>query len=71
MISMMEAHEFGVDVVREGIEVSVDLDKLIGNIMLGPELTREDQQTIIEESQKKGLGDRVCKSSLMGTPRFL
>ena len=71
MISMMEAHEFGVDVVRGGIEVAVDLDSLIEKIMLGPELTKEEQETIIEVCRKQGFGERICKSSLLGTPRFL
>jgi hypothetical protein len=65
MISMMEAHEFGVDVVREGIDVSVDLDPLIEKIMLGPELTKEDQATIIEVGRKQGFGERAAFANLV------
>lgn len=71
LISMMEADEFGVDVTKEGIEVTVDLDLLIQHIMLGPELSKDDMEIVIEKSRKVGLGAKLCKSSMLGTPRFI
>jgi hypothetical protein len=39
--------------------------------MLGPALSKTETEAVIEESRKAGLGDRICKSSLLGQPRFL
>src|SRR5437016_5722970 len=71
LISLMEADEFTYKVVPDdGIEVDVDLDALIERVMIGPELSKQDMEAAIEQTKKAGLGDRICKSSLLGTPRF-
>lgn len=71
LISLMQPNEFGVDTPDDGILVGVNLDTLIESIMLGPSLTREEVETITEESRKAGLVDRICKSSMYGRPRFI
>jgi hypothetical protein len=71
LISLMEANEFGVDTPDDGILVGVNLNTLIDSIMLSPALTREEMETIAEESRKVGLADRICKSSMYGAPRFI
>jgi hypothetical protein len=71
LISLMESDEFTYQVVPDGgIEVDVDLDALIERVMIGPELSKDDMETVIEQTKKAGLGDRICKSSLLGEPRF-
>jgi hypothetical protein len=71
LISLEMASEFVPGVPEKGIEVDVDLDALIESIMLGPDLSKKEGDAIIEQSRKAGLGDRVCKSSLLGQPRFI
>lgn len=71
LISMMEANEFGVDVTLNGISVRVDLEALIEAIFIGPELSKENQEIVIERSRKAGLGAKIQKSSLLGQPRFI
>jgi hypothetical protein len=71
LISLMEADEFTYGIVPErGIEVGVDLDALIERIMIGPELSIADTEIVVELTRKAGLGGRICKSSLLGEPRF-
>jgi len=71
LISLMQPTEFGVDTPDDGILVNVDLDTLVQSIMLGPGLTGEQMETIIEQSRRVGLADRICKSSIYGRPRFI
>jgi hypothetical protein len=71
LISLRIAEENGVNVPREGIEVEVDLGVLIERIVLGPELSVEERDRIAERCRNAGLGDRICKSSLLGEPRFI
>jgi hypothetical protein len=70
LISLEMASEFGVNTPDLGVDVEINLDTLVERIMLGPELSDDERKTIIAHSQKVGLGDRVCKSSLLGQPRF-
>lgn len=71
LISLMQAAELTYGVVQDGgIEVNVDLDVLIERVIIGPELSKDDMETVIEQTKKVGLGDRICKSSLLGEPRF-
>jgi hypothetical protein len=58
------------DVQRCRIEVDVDLDALIERVMIGPELSKDDMEAVIEQTKKAGLGDRICKSSLLGEPLY-
>ena len=69
-ISVRTAEEFAVKVPKLGIRVSVDVDALIEKIMLGPNLTADDCDRIISHAEKTGLGKRICKSSLLGRPRY-
>jgi hypothetical protein len=71
LISLVNAHENGVDAPVSGIEVDVDLGALIERIVLGPKLAPQERDLIIEASKRSGLGDRLCKSSLLGQPRFI
>jgi hypothetical protein len=70
LISLMQADEFTGEVPDDGIEVEVKLDDLIERVMIGPELSKDEIAVVIEQTQKAGLGDRICKSSLLGEPRF-
>ena len=70
LISLKEAHEFTGHVPDEGIEVAVDLNALIERIVVGPELSKVEMDIVLDHAQKAGLSDRICKSSLLGSPRF-
>ena len=70
LISLMQPDEFGVDTPDDGISVNIDLDTLVESIMLGPALTAEQMEAVIEESRKAGLANRIRKSSMYGRPRF-
>lgn len=70
LISLMQADEFTGETPDEGIEVEVDQDALIERVMIGPELLEAEMEIVIEQAKKAGLGDRICKSSLLGEPRF-
>lgn len=70
-ISVRTAEEFGVNVPELGIQVPVDIGTLIERIMLGPELTPENRDSIISHAKKAGLGGRICMSSLLGQPRYV
>jgi len=51
--------------------IEVYLDALIEHIVLGPELSKDECDLIVEKSRKVGIGERVRKSSLLGQPRFI
>jgi len=34
-------------------------------------LSTEERELIIQHAQKAGLGDRLCKSSFLGRPRYV
>ena len=40
-------------------------------VMIGPDLGKDDMEIVIEQAKRAGLGDRICKSSLLGEPRQL
>jgi hypothetical protein len=71
LISLVNALENGVDPPVSGIEVDVDLGALIERIVLGPKLVPDERNLIVEATRRLGLGDRLCKSSLLGQPRFI
>lgn len=71
LISLMRADEFTYgEVPKDGIEVEVDLDQLIERVVIGPELSKEDMEIVVEQTRKLGFGDRLLKSSLLGEPRY-
>lgn len=70
-ISLRMAEEFAVRVPELGIFVAVDLDALIDHIMIGPELTEAEREQVIEAARAAGFGNRLVKSSLLGTPRYV
>jgi hypothetical protein len=69
-ISLRTAEEFGVPVPERGIEVSVDLSTFVQHVLIGPMLEQTDSEKIIQQTRGAGLGDRIAKSSLLGTPRY-
>jgi hypothetical protein len=69
LISLLQADEFTGEAPDDGIEVEVKLDALIERVMVGPELSKDEMEIVIEQSKKAALGDRICKSSLLGEPR--
>lgn len=70
-ISVRSAEEYGVPVPENGIYVTVDPKILIEKIMLGPALPGADVERVAKAAQAAGLGDRLVKSSLLGTPRYV
>jgi hypothetical protein len=70
LISLMEADEFTGQAPPGGIEVDVDLNALVERIVIGPDLSKEDMDLVVVQAGKAGLAERICKSSLLGEPRF-
>ena len=71
-ISLRMAEELGgVNVTEKGIEVKIDLDRLVSRIVLGPELSEVDKEKIIETTQKIGISDKVEISTLLYTPKYI
>jgi hypothetical protein len=70
-ISLRIAEENGVNVPESGIQVAVDLERLIDRIMLGPSLSGEEREVIMDKAHRAGLAARVSKSSLYGRPRYI
>jgi hypothetical protein len=70
-ISLDSASEWVPETPQEGIEVEFDLDILIEQIMLGPELSEQDRENIIAVVESAGFKARLHKSSLLGQPRFI
>jgi len=60
-----------VPVPKLGVYVDVDLDVLVERIIIGPALPSPDQDAIRDATKAAGLLDRVSKSSLLGTPRYV
>lgn len=70
-ISLRIAEEFAVKVPDRGVEVSVNLEKLISYVLLGPELSDADRMTISKLVNHLGFGDRLKTSSLLWRPRYI
>lgn len=70
-IPLSTAEGFGAGVPDLGIEVSVDVDALVDNIMLGPALSGAERDLVVQHAQTAGLGRRLVYSSLLGRPRYL
>lgn len=71
LISLRMAEEFGVRVPDDGIFVRTNLQKMIHKIVLGPNLSPEDNATILEQVEKHGIAHLVQKSTLTYTPTFI
>lgn len=70
-ISLRTAEEFAVNVPDSGIDVSVDTSALVERIMLGPALSEAEREQIVQCAERAGLEDRLVKSSLLGSPRYV
>ena len=70
-ISLRMAEEFGVNIPENGIEVKTNLIDLISRIILGPELTEEDKEKIIQTTKRIGVSDKVEISTLLYTPKYI
>jgi hypothetical protein len=60
-----------VKVPELGVQVEVDVEALVERIVLGPALTKTDQELITEVAKAAGLMNLVSSSSLLGTPRYV
>jgi hypothetical protein len=70
-ISLRMAEEFGVKVPADGILVEVDLDGLVERIVLGSTASDEEREVVTHHVERAGLGDRLCRSTLLGRPRYI
>lgn len=69
-ISVRMAEEYGVQVPEEGIDVGFVAEDLVESIYLGPELSAEDRETVVQVCGDIGLSDRLMTSTLLGKPRY-
>ncbi len=58
-ISLRMAEEYGVNIPEKGIEVQANLPELISSIILGPELTEEDKENIMQKTKEVGISDKI------------
>jgi hypothetical protein len=70
-ISLRVAEESGVNVPKDGISVSVDLEALVDHIIVGPEISAKQRERVAKLARDAGLGDRLRFSSLLGKPRYV
>ena len=70
-ISLRMAEEFGIRVPSGGIFVEADPKELIEEIHIGPGISPEGRQLVMQACQERGLHDRVHISSLIGRPRYV
>lgn len=70
VLSVRNAEEFGVNVPEKGVLVEFDLDKLIEEIYLGPSLTQDEINCVMDAVTRNGLAERIRVSSLLGTPQY-
>ena len=70
-ISLRMAEEFGVNAPEKGIEVQTNLVNLISRIILGPELTEEDKEKIVQKTKEVGISEKVEISTLLYTPKYI
>lgn len=69
-ISLRLSEESGVHVPEQGIRVPFIVDFLVDRIFLGPLLDPVDVKVIRRAASEAGLEERICVSSLLGTPRY-
>ena len=69
-IPLRTAEEFGVSVPEKGIEVEAELVTLISRIILGPDLTKEDKEKIMQKAEEVDISDKVEISTLLYTPKY-
>ena len=70
VVSVRMAEEFGVHVPEDGIDVPFVPDELIERICLGPELTEEDREAVVQTCGDIGLKAQLVTSTLLGRPRY-
>ena len=69
-ISLRMAEEFGVSIPEDGILVKIKPKVLINNIYLGPTISSEDKEKILNICKKHGMEDKIKTSSLLGNPIY-
>lgn len=69
-VSVRMAEESGVQVPERGVQVEVDISRLVDLIFLGPSLSEEDITSIRAAAKEHGLEDRIRVTSMLGTPRY-
>ena len=70
-ISVRNAEEFAVDVPEKGIAVPVDINEMIEELHIGPNVSTEDRERLFELCEDNGLRGRVRVTSLLGRPRYI
>lgn len=70
-VSVASAEEFAVNVPEMGIEVPVNLDRLIDHIIVGPEIPAAQRERVVALAGAAGFEARIRYSSLLGKPRYI
>jgi hypothetical protein len=60
-----------VNVPEMGIEVPVNLDRLIDHIIVGPEIPAAPRERVVALARAAGFEARIRYSSLLGKPRYI
>lgn len=70
IISVRMAEEYGVRVPEEGIDVGFLPDELIESVYLGPALSVEDREAVVDACASAGINANFSTSTLLGQPRY-
>lgn len=70
VISVRTAEEFGIRVPEDGIDVPIVPDILIESIYLGPQLSAEEREAVVQACAAIEPKPRVVTSTLLGKPRY-
>jgi hypothetical protein len=70
IISVRMAEGFGVRVPKDGINVPFDPSELIESIYLGPNLSPEDREAVVDVCTACDLDVPFVTSTLLGSPRY-
>ena len=70
-ISLEKAEEFGENIQDCGIDVSVNLNKLIDRIVLGPNLTENEKKRIYKAAELHDIDSKIEMSTLVYNARFI
>lgn len=69
-ISLRTAEELGVEVPQQWIRVEVDYSVLIDNVIVGPNIDKEERERIQEIMKEKNLESKIINSTLRCKPIF-
>jgi hypothetical protein len=70
-ISLRMAEEFGMNIPEKGIYVEIDVNKLIDEIYIGPNLENKDIENCIEICKRLKIHDKIKISALLGKPVYV